>query len=135
MQGKMQLLNNNYYKALRLEGAMLRDNLASLALVAVLSVILYRLNPSIRSIAVAALLTMGYRTFMSEHFLRRAMGGVAAGSIFVELAAYSSFIFITSVFDGLLALVSYCSLVAAYVFYARSELDALIKSLIGEKRR
>lgn len=135
MQGKMQLLNNNYYKALRLEGAMLRDNLASLALVVIISVVLYGISPSVTSIAVAALLTMTYRTFMSECFLRRAMGSPVAKNILVEIAAYSTFILVTSVFDSSLAFVLYCSLIAIYGFFARSEFSSLLRSIMGEKLR
>jgi hypothetical protein len=121
----MQVLNNNYYKVLRFEGQMLRANLESLAGAVVLSVALYALNHSVMSIAIAALVTMVYRVYMSERFLRRAMGGAGGGKVLVEVLAYGLFISITSSLDYRVAFLVFCLSFAAYVAYFRDEFQSL----------
>jgi O-antigen/teichoic acid export membrane protein len=133
LQGKMQLLNNTYYKVLRREGRMLAANLESLGVAVVLSVVLYALKHSVMSIAIAALLSMAYRAFMSERFLRRLMGGPAGGFICREVAAYALFIAITSACDYRIAFPVFCCLFGVYAVYAKNELRALGRLLIREK--
>jgi len=135
LQGKMQLLINNYYKALRYEGKMLRANIESLAVATVLSVILYFLNRSTWAIAAAAVLTMLYRVYMSERFLRRTMGGVGGASIMLELAAYCTFIAITTAFDYVYAFVVFCLLLGTYSYYARQEFQELFKFVMKGQSR
>jgi O-antigen/teichoic acid export membrane protein len=135
LQGKMQLLNNNYYKALRYEGQMLKANLESLAVAVVLSAALYALERSVMAIAVATLLTMAYRVFMSERFLRRAMGGGDTGMIRLEAGAYVAFIVITSTLDYRIAFLAFCCLLAAFAVYAKSEFQGLFQLVIKEKKR
>lgn len=127
LQSKMQLLNNNFYKALRFEGAMLRANIESLVIALVLSLVMYALQRSAIAIALAATLTMLYRAFMSERFLRRAVGGFGYTNISLEIAAYCIFIALTSVLNVLAAFFAYCFVFGAYVFYARHEFKELTR--------
>lgn len=135
LQGKMQLLNNNFYKALRYEGQMLRANVESLIVAVILSAALYSLHRSVMAIAVAALLTMAYRVFMSERFLRAAMGGGAAGKMHVEAGAYLVFIVITTTLDYRIAFVAFCCMVAAFAVYAKGEFLALVQLVMKGKKR
>ncbi len=127
LQGKMQLLNNNYYKALRHEGKMLRANLESLAVAMLLSAGLYAVSRSTMAIAYAALLTMLYRVYMSERFLRTAMGGIGNASVKLELGMYSVFIALTSLLATLPAMVAFCLLFGAYAYYAKHEFLDLVR--------
>ena len=133
LQGKMQLLNNNYYKAMRFEGKMLRANLESLAVAALLSGTLYALHRSVMSIAIATLLTMIYRVYMSEWFLRRAMGGPGHGNILIEVLAFALFISMTSVFDYRIAFVMFFLSFIVYAGYARHDFQALVRVIIRSK--
>jgi O-antigen/teichoic acid export membrane protein len=130
LQSKMQLLNNNFYKALRFEGAMLRANVESLVIALVLSLVLYALHRTAVSIAFAALLTMLYRVFMSERFLRRAVGGAGYTNIVLEIGAYGIFIAITSVLNVMTAFCAYCFVFGIYVFYAKHEFKELTRFVV-----
>lgn len=134
LQSKMQLLNNNFYKALRFEGAMLRANIESLVIAVVLSAVLYALHRTAVSIAFAALLTMLYRVFMSERFLRRAVGGAGCTNIPLEIGAYATFIALTAIFDAMTAFFAYSFMFGIYVFYAKHEFKELTRFVVkGEK--
>lgn len=96
LQGKMQLVNNTFYKALRLEGAMLRANLTSLLIASGLSALGYMLTQSVVSIAYATLLTMLLRVYASEIFLRRHMAAPWSNGPFLETALLAGFLALTT---------------------------------------
>lgn len=135
LQGKMQLLNNNYYKALRHEGSMLRANIESLVIAVLLTAVLYALIRSTMAVAIAALLTMFYRVYMSERYLRAVMGGTGNASVGLEVGMYLTFIAITSMFNGTMALVVFCLLFGAYVCYAKQEFMELVRFVTRGQNR
>jgi O-antigen/teichoic acid export membrane protein len=96
LQGKMQLVNNTFYMALRLEGAMLRANLISLLIAGGLSTLGYMLTQSVVSIAYATLLTMLLRVYASEIFLRRHMAGPWSNGPLLEAAVLAGFLALTT---------------------------------------
>jgi len=136
LQGKMQLLNNTYYKLLRRESAMLVANISSLLIVTLLSTAAYALSRKVEAIAYAALLTMVYRVYSSERYLRRQMGdsGSCIGIATLELAALTLFLTSTSLLGIDLALLSYVALLSGSLMYARDELTSSIR-LISRKVR
>lgn len=96
LQGKMQLVNNTFYKALRLEGAMLRANLTSLLIASGLSALGYILTQLVISIAYATLFTMLLRVYASEIFLRQHMAGPRSNSPLLETAVLAAFLVLTT---------------------------------------
>lgn len=96
LQGKMQLLNNSFYMALRLEGSMLAANFFSLIVVIVLSSISFMLTQSVLAVVYSTLLTMLIRVYVSEHYLRRQMGSRLHRMAGVEIAALAAFLAVTS---------------------------------------
>jgi O-antigen/teichoic acid export membrane protein len=97
LQGKMQLVNNSYYQALRLEREMLIANFTSLLIAATLSLALFMLTDSIIAIAYATLLTMLIRVYASQMFLLRHMGGAVGGwGMFIETLVWMTFLLITN---------------------------------------
>lgn len=99
LQGKIQLVNNTYYKALRLERQMLIVNLGSFAAVAILSVVAFVLTEAILAIAYVTLAVMVYRSYASELFLLRYMGGRPSIQQPVELSGLAFFLASTSIFS------------------------------------
>lgn len=134
LQGKMQLLNNTYYKAMRRETAMLKANFSSLLIVAVLSAVGYAVTRSIESIAYAALVTMIYRVHASERYLRRQMGGSMNGIFWLELFALTVFLSSTSLLRLHLAVLVCAAMLAACLFVMRKELESLIRLASGGTR-
>jgi O-antigen/teichoic acid export membrane protein len=96
LQGKMQLLNNTFYAALRLEGRMLVVNVASFLIAVTLSSIVYLLSQSLLMVSYATLLTMLFRVYASEYFLRRQMGGKFNFMNVLEITALAGFLILTT---------------------------------------
>ncbi len=97
LQGKMQLINNTFYSALRLEGRMLVANVASVVVVSILSLVSYELTRSVVYIAYATLITMIFRVYLSELVLRRQMGGAFEWMALVEVAVLAGFMVLTTI--------------------------------------
>lgn len=96
LQGRMQLLINTFYMALRLEGRMLVANFSSLIVVTALSSISYMMTQSVLALVYSTLLTMLIRVYVSEHDLRRQMSSRLNWTAGVEIAALAAFLALTS---------------------------------------
>jgi O-antigen/teichoic acid export membrane protein len=129
LQGKMQLVNNTFYKALRLEGAMLRANLASLAIATVLSALGYALTHSLLIVAYATLFTMLVRVYASEIYLRRHMAGRQTLVPLVEAAVLFGFLGVTTFLPPLPAFLLWSLLVVLILAYKREQLTSLIPGI------
>ncbi len=126
LQGKMQLLNNTFYNALRLEGQMLRANLVSLVLATGLSALGYALTGSLLAIAYATLLTMLFRVYASEMFLRWRMARRRAWGPLIEAAVLASFLWITTFMPPLAAFVVWSLAGALISIHKRKHLAQLM---------
>lgn len=122
LQGKMQLLNNTYYKALRFEKRMLSANLSSLFMVLLLCTAGYVLTQSILVIASATFAAMLYRVYSSEHFLRQRMGGITKFSRKLEIYMLIVFLALTSIFSAWVALPVWLALTAVALLSMRDEI-------------
>jgi O-antigen/teichoic acid export membrane protein len=127
LQGKMQLVNNTFYKALRLEGPMLRANLVSLAIATGLSTLGYALTHSLQSIAYATLLTMLFRVYASEIFLRWHMAGRRTWSPIFEVAVLAIFLGLTTFSPPLLAFVVWSMAAGLISVCKREQYASLIR--------
>jgi O-antigen/teichoic acid export membrane protein len=134
LEGKMQLVNNTYYKALRLERAMLVANMTSLLVATVLSVVGFMLTQSILAIAYAALVTMLFRVYASEIFLRRYMGGAPDRGLLTEVLVLGIFLLVTLVLPLALAGGAWLALVVTMAILKRGELGILWHQLRSSAR-
>lgn len=129
LQGKMQLVNNTFYKALRLERAMLAANLSSLVMAICLVALAWACFHSVLALAYATLVTMLYRVYASEVYLRRQLGEVARWHHLAEVAALLAFLPIAA-FATTLAGFALWSLVVAVIALAnRRRLAAFLQRL------
>ena len=134
LQGKMQLVNNTFYKALRLEGAMLKANLVGLAIATVLSALGYALTHSLLTVAYATLFTMLFRVYASEVFLRRHMAGRQTFVPHIEAAVLLGFLGITTFLPPFPAFLLWSMLVVLILAYNREQLTSLITKIWSEIR-
>ena len=126
LQGKMQAVNNTFYTALRLEGKMLWANLTSLVIATGLSAIGYALTDSLLAIAYATLLTMLFRVYASEIFLRWYMASRRTWGPLLEAAVLASFLGVTNHLPPLAAFVVWSLTVILISIHKRKRLVALL---------
>lgn len=129
LQGKMQLVNNTFYKALRLEGPMLRANLMSLVIAAGLSALGYMLTHSLVSIAYATLLTMLFRVYASEIFLRWHMSSRWTWGPLLEAAVLANFLGVTTFLPPFPAFLVWSLVVVLILVYNREQLASLMRGI------
>lgn len=134
LQGKMQLVNNSFYKALRLERSMLTANLFSLLLVAALSWVGFALFQSILTVVYAALVTMLFRVYASEIFLRRHMGAKPDLQLLAEPLILGVFLLVTTILSAPVAAGLWLALGACLVLFRRAALNATWQQIRGGSR-
>ncbi len=134
LQGKMQLLNNTYYKAMRRESSMLTANLSSVFIAVLFSGIAYAATGKIESIAIAALVTMIYRVFASEWYLRKQMKDQSRSWGWLELLTLLAFIAPTSTLPLPLAAIITSTLLGIILYHLRSDLNGIFAILLGRIR-
>jgi O-antigen/teichoic acid export membrane protein len=91
-QGKMQFLNNTYYKALREEKAMLLANLSGVGVALIIIIPAFYFTRSILSIVIGTTITLIWRCYASEIYLKRKMGLKKYWNIASEMAIMAIFI-------------------------------------------
>lgn len=91
-QGKMQLLINTYYKILREEKRMLRENISSVVIFIVIAVPIFLIYKSVLIISIGTLITMLWRCYASEVYIKRKMNINRFSNIFEELTIIVLFI-------------------------------------------
>lgn len=134
LQGKMQLVNNTYYKALRLERPMLVANLVSLLIATALSWVGFVLFQSILAVVYAALVTMLFRVYASEIFLRRHMGAKPDLKLLADPLILGGFLLVTSLFSAQVAAGLWLALGAGLAFLRRAALQTTWQQLRWERR-
>lgn len=129
LQGKMQLVNNTYYKAMRLERPMLVANVSSLLVATLLSAVGFVLTKSMLAIAYSALLTMLVRVYSSEIYLRRKMGQPFNGRFLAEILVLLLFLLVSESLSGALAAAVWLFIVLAVATAYRVRILALCRQL------
>lgn len=127
LQGKMQLVNNTFYKALRLERAMLMANLSSLVIAICFVTLAWVHVHSVLALAYATLLTMLYRVYASEIYLRRQLGKDADWHNLLEVASLLLFLLIASFAPPLIGLALWSLFVSAIVHANRKRLGLFLQ--------
>jgi hypothetical protein len=134
LQGKMQLVNNTYYKVLRLENQMLLANLSTLVIVAVLSAVGYMWTHSVLAIAYVTLFTMVLRVYASELFLRHHMGEPFSFRPLSEGLVLAFFLVVTSTLSPMFAFTGWLLFVALLTIGKRDQLAAYSAQIWKRKR-
>ena len=129
LQGKMQLVNNTYYKALRLEKPMFVANFSSLLIVIIFSTVGFIQTQSILAIAYAALFTMLFLVYASEMFLRRHMSGGYSFNFLLEILILGIFILTSQILSSIPAAVVWIFLIAGIAVKNLSQLNVLWRKL------
>lgn len=135
MQSKLQLLINTYYKSLRLEKTMLYANLSSIAVFLLIAVPLYAIFHTIQMIAWATLITLAWRCYASEFYLKRKMGITSYRNIGEELVMAAAFIVTTGFVGGVWGLLIYVALLAIYMAANMKEIVSYSKKFVAVIRR
>jgi len=131
LQAKMQLLNNTFYKALRQEKALMRENMSCVIIFLVIAGVSYSIVHDISAIAFSTFFAMLYRCYASEVFIRRKMQLKVSKSIFLEVLYIILYVFILSFLDFLPAMFLYGFLFLLFFVLSWSEL----KKIFGEIRK
>lgn len=124
VQGKMQLVNNTYYKVLRLENRMLLANLSSMVVAAVLSAVGYMWTHSVLAIAYATLFAIVLRVYASELFLRQHMGETVSYRTLSEILILVLFLVVTSTLSPMIGFVGWLFFVTLVAIGNRDQLAA-----------
>lgn len=118
-QGKMQFLINTYYKVLREEKAMLLANISGAVVALIVIVPAFYYTHSIFAIVAGTTITLIWRCYASEIYLKRKMGIKEYGNIAIEL--FMMLLFIVCVVSGktFIGFVLYILAVGVYAFMNR----------------
>lgn len=133
-QGKMLFVNNTFYQALRLEGAMLRANIASLVVATGLSAIGYMLTQSVTAVAYATLLTMLLRVYASEIFLRRHMAGGRNNRPLLEVGVLAGFLVVTTFSPPIAGCLVWSAVVILVAFNNRKQISEIVEKIMSRSR-
>ncbi len=127
LQGKMQLVNNTFYKALRLERAMLTANLSSLAMAICLVTLAWVYFHTVLAIAFATLMTMLYRVYSSEIYLRHQLGEAAHWRHFAEGALLLAFLPIAALATPLAGFALWSLVISAIALANRRQMGLFLQ--------
>ncbi len=126
MQSKIALLNNTFYKTLRLEKEMLKANLSCVILFLVCGPLLFLTTGKIASIAMSSFLVMGVRCYASEYFLRRKMNVSKGAQYGREFIMFSAFIIPTVLWgNNWGSVVLYFIALTGYLIYSRKTIKEI----------
>lgn len=124
LQGKMQLVNNSYYTALRLERPMLTANLSSMLIATAFAAIAYVLTHSVLAIAYTTFVAMLIRVCASELFLRRHMGGQPTRGLLHDGVVLAVFLVLTTVMPPMAGMAAWLLSIVLIAVMKREELAA-----------
>jgi len=129
LQCKMSILNNTFYKVLRKEKEMLTANISSVVLFMVISPIFFYFTKSIWSIAFSTFITMMFRCYASEIYLKNFISIKLDHRYIVEILFIVLFIIITTFFNIIIGFILYLFFLIAWILINRAELAGLVKTL------
>lgn len=136
LQAKMQLLNNNFYNALRKETAMMKANIGTVILFAIIASSVFYFTKSIWSIALCTFIVMLWRCYLSEIYLRKIMKLSINKGILTEVILIIIFVVITSLFTIGVVLLIYAVFLLIVLLKNRKKLIKYINSkLLGRQMR
>lgn len=129
-QGKMQFLINTYYKILREEKAMLKANLSGIVVALVIIIPFFYLTRSIFSVVAGTTITLIWRCYASEVYLKKKMGIKKYSNIIVELSMMFLFIISVVLKEQIIGLTIYVMAVCVYAYINRVVLKSYVKKIM-----
>lgn len=130
-QGKMQFLINTYYKVLREEKAMLLANMSGIVLALTLIIPSFYYTHSIFSIVAGTTITLIWRCYASEIFLKRKMGIEEYSNMALELGMIGLFIIGVIFGKSVIWIFLYLFATCIYVFINRAVLWKYSRAIVG----
>jgi hypothetical protein len=130
-QSKIQLVLSTYYKVLREEKAMLRANLSSVILFLFIAIPMFMIFNNVLSIVISTLLTLLWRCYASEVYLKKKMGIDSYQNIIVEVLMIVAFIAINILWSNQQALFAYLLILIIYLISQRKKIKLLIIMIKG----
>lgn len=128
-QSKVYILQNSFYKAMRLERALLIDNLISLASVFVLLAIFYSFLRSVITVAIISLAAICLRYFISAIKLNPKMG-YTKNLFSIEIIILLFFVGSTMCLPMEISLVCNLIVLGVYVVVYRKQLLMIVKQFV-----
>lgn len=127
-QGKMQFLINNYYNVLREEKAMLLANISGIVIALLIIIPGFYFTKSILSIVIGTTVTLIWRCYASEIYIKRKIGINDYKNIIIEILVV--FIFIISIWLGGIGIILYTIVVFLYLYGSRKTIFGYTKKII-----
>ncbi|OBZ11223.1 lipopolysaccharide biosynthesis protein [Bacillus sp. FJAT-26390] len=125
-QGKMQFMINTYYKVLREEKAMLIANLSSVVFAILAIIPAFYFTHSIFSIVIGTTVTLIWRCYASEFFLKKKMGITSYSNMIIELSMIILFVITIISFKPVIGFFIFFLINCGNVFINRSLLRRFI---------
>jgi O-antigen/teichoic acid export membrane protein len=130
-QGKMLFMINTYYKALREEKAMLIANLSGIVVALIIIIPAFYLTRSIMAIVWGTTVTLVWRCYASEIYLKQKMGISKHGDMVIELLMIVFFIICVIFCNLTIGLILYLGAVLGYIFINRIMLDIYLRKIFS----
>lgn len=128
-QCKITLVNNTFYKVLRLEKQLLIANLSCVALFCVIALISFSLTKAIDSIAISIFVAMCFRSYSSEHYLSRVLNLSTDQNDLVELSAIIAFILTVKLLSIYVSFAIMAVIVIMWLYVDRKSLQYILSSV------
>lgn len=133
-QGKMQFLVNTYYKVLREEKEMLKANIVGFIIAIIVIVPAFYITNSIFSIVMGTTVTLLWRCYASEFFLKNKLGITSLKNMFAEFTLMLSFIISTIFLPTLIGFFSYVLTVCVYIYLNRKLLVNYYSKIVAMRK-
>ncbi len=134
-ESKNQLLTNTFLKNYRRERDILKANLLSLALCGLLLWLGARVFANLFFVVLSLLVSIAFRSLISEYYLSRVSGDFQLGRNLLELLIAAAFVLSQYGLGGWMGALSYALLSLAYLLFERQLLQELLGLLLGRLRR
>lgn len=127
---KLVIVINTYYKALREEKAMFKANISSVIMFIVLVLPVFYFYKSVKLIAIGTLITMLWRCYLSELYLKKKMNIVSHKNIIQEILLIISFLVFTSFQNLFVGFIGYSFSFLLYTIVNYKEIKFYIKKTV-----
>ena len=133
LQGKMQLLNNSFYNALREEKAMFKANMSCVIIFTILVSAIFPFVKLIWIIAACTFITMIFRCYLSEIFLRKKMECINMNIMLKEIIVLLIFILSTTLLNLKLSFIIFIIVYARIMFNNRKLIKSLLLKILNKR--
>ena len=133
-QCKISLLNNTFYKVMRLETKMLVANLSCVLLFILLALLLFPRFPQMKTIAMCTMIAMLIRCYSSEISLCKQLGIIPDKRILLELLIVSVFLLVSEFCTIWLSAAIFSSVIVIWLIIDKQE-NTLVFEMLNKKAK